>query len=313
MERDIVIATRGSRLALWQANAVRDSLKDLHPRINVKLDVIRTTGDVILDAPLAKIGGKGLFVKEIEEALLEGRADIAVHSVKDVPMALPAGLRLACIPRREDCRDAFLSVNHADLEALPEGAHVGTSSLRRQAQLLALRPDLRVTPLRGNVDTRLRKLREGDYDAIILAAAALKRLGLDAPVLRFFETDVFLPAVGQGALGIECRDGDSEIAAALQTLEDRETRLCVEAERGLLAGLEGGCQVPVAAHACLNGQNCLLLKALVAETDGRHILRAEKSGPADDPRGLGLRLADDMLDKGAREILEKLMGEHTNS
>ncbi|MDR1659950.1 MAG: hydroxymethylbilane synthase, partial [Desulfovibrio sp.] len=265
-----------------------------------------TTGDIIQDVPLAKIGGKGLFVKEIEEALLCGRADLAVHSVKDMPMALPQDLALVCVPGREDCRDAFLSVKYADMEALPEGAKVGTSSLRRQAQLLALRPDLRVAPLRGNVDTRLRRLNEGVYDAVILAAAALRRLNLTAPVLRFLDMELFLPAVGQGALGIECRAGDLELTGILQKLEDRATRLCIEAERGLLAGLEGGCQTPVAGHARLRGENTLHLKALVANIDGSRTLRREKSGSGADPRGLGLRLADELLENGAREILEQL-------
>ena len=306
MKKTLVIATRGSRLALWQANAVKDSLLKLHPFLEVSLEIVKTTGDIMQDVPLAQIGGKGLFVKEIEEALLCGRADLAVHSVKDVPMTLPQGLALACVPNREDCRDAFLSVKYPDVKALPEGAKVGTSSLRRQAQLLAMRPDLRVAPLRGNVDTRLRKLNEGACDAIILAAAALRRLNLTAPVLRFFDVERFLPAVGQGALGIECRADDYELAALLQKLEDRATRLCVEAERGLLAGLEGGCQVPVAGHAFLCDGSTLLLKALVADIDGSRALRREKSGSSADPRGLGLQLADELLENGAREILEQL-------
>ncbi|MDR2745164.1 MAG: hydroxymethylbilane synthase [Desulfovibrio sp.] len=306
MKKRLLIATRGSRLALWQANAVKSGLQKLHPSCEVSLEIIKTTGDIIQDVPLSRIGGKGLFVKEIEEALLCGRADLAVHSVKDVPMSLPPGLALACVPGREDCRDAFLSVKYADVEALPEGAKVGTSSLRRQAQLLTMRPDLRVAPLRGNVDTRLRKLNEGVCDAVILAAAALRRLNLTAPVLRFFEVERFLPAVGQGALGIECRADDDALAGILQKLEDRPTRLCVEAERGLLAGLEGGCQVPVAGHARLRDGNTLLLKALVADIDGSRTLRREKSGSIADPRGLGLRLADELLESGAREILEQL-------
>jgi hydroxymethylbilane synthase len=309
MKENLVIATRGSRLALWQANAVNGSLQKLYPSLDVTLEVVKTTGDIMQDVPLAKIGGKGLFVKEIEEALLCGRADLAVHSIKDVPTVLPQGLVLACVPGREDCRDAFLSVEYADLKALPEGAKVGTSSLRRQAQLLAMRPDLRVVPLRGNVDTRLRKLNEGIYDAIVLAAAALCRLDLTAPVLRLFEAELFLPAAGQGALGIECRTDDHELAGILQELEDHTTRLCVEAERGLLAGLEGGCQVPVAAHARLRDENTLHLKALVANIDGSRVLRREKSGSSADPRGLGLRLAGELLESGARAILEQFTRE----
>ncbi|MDR2054662.1 MAG: hydroxymethylbilane synthase [Desulfovibrio sp.] len=306
MKKNLVIATRGSRLALWQADAVKRSLRKAHPFLEVTLEVVKTAGDIMQDVPLAKIGGKGLFVKEIEDALLRGRADLAVHSVKDVPMALPEGLALACVPAREDCRDAFLSVRYADVSALPEGARVGTSSLRRQAQLLALRPDLRVVPLRGNVDTRLRRLNEGVCDAIVLAAAALRRLNLTAPVARFLETERFLPAVGQGALGLECRADDRELAGVLRELEDRATRCCVEAERGLLAGLEGGCQVPVAGHARLLDENTLHLEALVADIDGSRMLRRERSGTAADPRGLGLRLADELLENGAREILEQL-------
>ncbi|MDR3358838.1 MAG: hydroxymethylbilane synthase [Desulfovibrio sp.] len=306
MKKNLVIATRGSRLALWQANAVKDSLRKLYPFLELSLEVVKTTGDIMQDVPLAGIGGKGLFVKEIEEALLCGRADLAVHSVKDVPMSLPQGLALVCVPGRGDCRDAFLSVNYADMEALPQGAKVGTSSLRRQAQLLAMRPDLCVEPLRGNVDTRLRRLKEGVHDAVVLAAAALRRLNLTAPALCFFEVERFLPAAGQGALGIECRADDYELAGILQKLEDRATRLCVEAERGLLEGLEGGCQAPVAGHARLRDENTLILKALVANIDGSRMLRREKSGSSADPRGLGLRLADELLESGAREILEQL-------
>ncbi|MDR2573202.1 MAG: hydroxymethylbilane synthase [Desulfovibrio sp.] len=306
MKKHLVIATRGSRLALWQANAVKDSVRKLYPDLEVSLEVIKTSGDIIQDVPLADIGGKGLFVKEIEEALLDGRADLAVHSIKDVPMSLPEGLVMACVPEREDCRDVFLSVRYPGVEDLPQGALVGTSSLRRQAQLLALRPDLRVEPLRGNVDTRLRKLHEGVYDAVVLAAAALNRLNLSAPSMRFFDTERFLPAVGQGALGIECRADDSELVRALQKLEDRVTRLCVEAERGLLAGLEGGCQAPIAGHARPLDENTLYLEGLVSYTDGSRMLRREKTGSAAAPRELGLRLAENLLENGAREILAQL-------
>ena len=309
MKKHLVIATRGSRLALWQANAVKDSVRNLCPGLEVSLEVIRTSGDIIQDVPLADIGGKGFFVKEIEEALLDGRADLAVHSIKDVPMALPEGLVMACVPEREDCRDVFLSVGYADVEDLPQEALVGTSSLRRQAQLLALRPDLRVKPLRGNVDTRLRKLHEGAYDAVVLAAAALNRLNLSAPSMRFFDTERFLPAVGQGALGIECRADDRELVRILQKLEDRVTRLCVEAGRGLLAGLEGGCQAPIAGHARPLDENTLYLEGLVSYTDGSRMLRREKTGPAAAPRELGLRLAENLLENGAREILAQLFTE----
>ncbi|BAV92128.1 hydroxymethylbilane synthase [Candidatus Desulfovibrio trichonymphae] len=308
MQKQLVIATRGSRLALWQAHYVRDRLRALCPVADISLCVIKTTGDVILDVPLAKVGGKGLFVKEIEEALLDGRADLAVHSIKDVPMLLPAGLTLACVPSRENSSDCFLSVRHADMEALPEGASVGTGSLRRQAQLLEVRPDLHIANLRGNVETRLRKMQDGGYDAIILASAAVRRLNLAAPHMHFFDVSRFLPAAGQGALGIECRADDDELKDVLRALEDRSARCCVEAERSLLAGLEGGCQVPVAAHARLLDKKTLFLSALVAEVDGSRVLRGDISGTASDAGALGLQLADNLLKMGARDILDKLLG-----
>ncbi|MSS27751.1 hydroxymethylbilane synthase [Desulfovibrio sp. PG-178-WT-4] len=306
MRKHLVIATRGSRLALWQAEHVKSRLEAQDPELTVSLNVIKTRGDIILDVPLSKVGGKGLFVKEIEEALLDGRADLAVHSIKDVPMVLPEGLILGCVPSREACTDCFLSFNHADVDALPQGAHVGTSSLRRQAQLLALRPDLRISSLRGNVDTRLRKLRDGDYDAIILASAGLNRLGLSAPYMTPLDPERFLPAVGQGALGIECREDNYDLLVLLAGLEDRATRVCVDAERGFLAGLEGGCQVPIAGHARLVDEENVSLEGLVAEVDGSLILRGAKSGNAADARALGLDLARELLDRGGRAILAKL-------
>ena len=233
----LVIATRGSRLALWQANHVKDSLEAVHPGLAVELNIIKTKGDIILDVPLAKVGGKGLFVKEIEEALLSGAADIAVHSMKDVPMELPEGLILGIVPEREDPTDLFLSVDYDSLENLPAGAVVGTSSLRRQAQVLAQRPDLEVVSLRGNVDTRLRKLTEGQFAAIIMATAGMKRLGLSVPKECPLAPPAFIPAVGQGALGIEFREDRKDLAEMLSFMEHRPTRICVEAERGLLAGL----------------------------------------------------------------------------
>ncbi len=300
------IATRGSQLALWQAHHIKDCLEKQYPGIVVSLKQIKTKGDIILDVPLAKVGGKGLFVKEIEEALLDNSADIAVHSMKDVPMELPEGLVLGCIPAREIPTDALLSVNYASLEDLPQGAHVGTSSLRRQAQLLALRPDLRISSLRGNVDTRLRKLMEGQYDAIVLAGAGLKRLGLSAPHMIPLQSTSFIPAVGQGALGIECRKDRPDVLEALRFLEDSTTRVCVTAERAFLAALEGGCQVPIAGHAVLNEDNTFTLEGLVAQVDGSTILRQSITAPAQEAAAAGALLAKTLLDKGAAEILRAL-------
>ena len=301
----LVIATRGSQLALWQANHVKDRLQALDPELSVELAVIKTRGDKILDVPLAQVGGKGLFVKEIEDALLSGAADLAVHSIKDVPMELPAGLVLGCVPRREVFTDCLVSERYAGLKDLPAGARVGTSSLRRQSQLLALRPDLQIESLRGNVDTRLRKLREGLFDAILLASAGLVRLGLEAPCAVDLDPDEFVPAVGQGALGIECRADDAQTLALVARLEDWETRVCVEAERGFLAGLDGGCQVPIGAHARLEGDQ-VLLDGLVAETDGSQIFRDQIKGPVADARALGFRLAGTVKQMGAGAILERL-------
>ena len=306
VRRHLVIATRGSQLALWQAHFIRDSLCRLHPELSIELSVIKTRGDIILDVPLAKVGGKGLFVKEIEDALLDGRADLAVHSIKDVPMLLPEGLLLGCVPKREDPRDALLSVRYASLEALPSGAHVGTSSLRRQAQLLHLRPDLHISSLRGNVDTRLRKLREGVYDAILLASAGLTRLALEVPHRQDLDASVFLPAVGQGALGIECREDDYDLLCLLAELEDGASRVCVEAERAFLAELDGGCQVPIAGHASLLEGEQLLLQGLVGEVDGTRLLTASRQGHTSEADALGRTLARELLDSGARAILAKL-------
>ncbi|MCR5814125.1 MAG: hydroxymethylbilane synthase [Desulfovibrio sp.] len=306
MRKHLVIATRGSQLALWQAKFVREALCRLHPELTIELSVIKTRGDIILDVPLAKVGGKGLFVKEIEDALLCGQADLAVHSIKDVPMFLPEGLLLGCVPKREDPRDTLLSMQYEGLEALPKGAHVGTSSLRRQAQLLSLRPDLQVTSLRGNVDTRLRKLREGAYDAILLACAGITRLGLEAPKRQDLDAGVFLPAVGQGALGIECREDDYDVLCLLAELEDGPTRVCVEAERGFLAELDGGCQVPIAGHARLLEGEKLEVHGLVGEVDGSCLLKAVRQGESSDPEALGRALARELLDRGARSILAKL-------
>ncbi len=304
--KKLIIATRGSQLALWQAEHIKACLEQEHAGLHVELLRIKTKGDIILDVPLAKVGGKGLFVKEIEDALLQGKADLAVHSMKDVPMFLPEGLILACIPEREITQDVLLSAHYANVDALPQGAHVGTSSLRRQSQLLALRPDLRISALRGNVDTRMRKLMEGQYDAIILAAAGVKRLGLTAPYMHNLATQIFIPAVGQGALGIECKSDRQDVIDALAFLEHRPTRVCVEAERAFLATLEGGCQVPIAGYATLDKQDQISLTGLVAEVDGKNILKKHIVDSATEAKQMGARLATDLLEMGAAKILEKL-------
>ncbi len=279
----LVIATRGSQLALWQARHVRDCLMALEPGLEIELSIIKTRGDKILDVPLAQVGGKGLFVKEIEEALLDKSADLAVHSIKDVPMVLPDSLVLGCVPKREVFTDCLCSEKYASPDELPKGARVGTSSLRRQSQLLAMRPDLEIISLRGNVDTRLKRLREGRFDAILLASAGLVRLGLSATHMTPLDPEKFVPAVGQGALGIECRRDDERVLGLVKRLEDYETRVCVEAERGFLTGLDGGCQVPIGAHARLDGDT-VSLDGLVAEVDGSRIFRDQLSGPADRAR-----------------------------
>jgi len=301
----LTIATRGSKLALWQANHIKDLLAARHPGLAVELLVIKTTGDKILDAPLAKIGGKGLFVKEIEEALLSRHADLAVHSMKDVPVELPAELVVGVHPEREKPTDTLLSAQHASLADLPPRARVGTSSLRRKTQLLALRPDLEVLDLRGNVDTRLRKLLEGRFDAIVMATAGLRRLGLSAPMMSELGPPDFLPAVAQGALGIEYRRDDPAIAQALAFLDHPETHTCVAAERGFLTGLDGGCQVPIAAHATLEGDT-VRLAGLLADLDGGHAIRRSITGPAARAFELGLSLADTVLTSGGAEILDKI-------
>ncbi|MDJ0738716.1 MAG: hydroxymethylbilane synthase [Gammaproteobacteria bacterium] len=299
------IATRKSPLAMWQAEHVAAALREAHPGLAVEILGMSTQGDKILDTPLAKIGGKGLFVKELEQRMLDGAADIAVHSMKDVPVALPDGLHLAVILEREDPRDAFVSNDHADLAALPDGARVGTSSLRRQCQLADRRPDLEIIALRGNVNTRLRKLDDGDYDAIILAAAGLKRLGFADRVRDFISTDHSLPAIGQGAIGIECRSDDARINDLLAPLHHVDTAACVGAERALNHRLEGGCQVPIGGHATLaDGE--LHLRGLVGTVDGSEIVRAETRGPQADAERLGTALAEELLDHGAAEILREL-------
>ncbi|MDL2313408.1 hydroxymethylbilane synthase [Desulfovibrio sp. OttesenSCG-928-C14] len=302
----LIIATRGSRLALWQAEHIKSLLLARHPDLEVELLVLKTKGDVILDVPLAKVGGKGLFVKEIEEALLDGRADLAVHSMKDVPMALPEGLTLGVVPERENPADLLLSFKYASLEDLPQGARIGTSSLRRQAQILALRPDFQVTSLRGNVDTRLRKLEEGQFDAIIMAAAGMKRLGLTAPYQQELPFTVFLPACGQGALGLEHRVEREDLAELLAFLEHRDTRVCVEAERAFLAALEGGCQTPIASLAT-SGVGTVTLEGLVASLDGTRLVRQSLTGSLADAAELGRSLAQKIGESGGAEILQDIL------
>ncbi|MDU9411152.1 hydroxymethylbilane synthase [Pseudomonas sp. zfem005] len=308
MSREIRIATRKSALALWQAEFVKASLEKAHPGLKVSLVPMVSRGDKLLDAPLAKIGGKGLFVKELETALLEDEADIAVHSMKDVPMDFPDGLGLFCICEREDPRDAFVSNTFDSLDALPAGAVVGTSSLRRQAQLLARRPDLKIQFLRGNVNTRLAKLDAGEYDAIILAAAGLIRLGFQDRIRSSISVDDSLPAGGQGAVGIECRTADTEIHALLAPLHHRETALRVTAERALNKRLNGGCQVPIACYAILEDDQ-LWLRGLVGQPDGGTLLRAESRALATDAESLGVRVAEDLLGQGAEAILQAVYGE----
>jgi len=304
-EQTIRIATRKSPLAMWQAEHVADALREAHPGLAVEILGMSTQGDKILDTPLAKIGGKGLFVKELEQRMLEGDADIAVHSMKDVPVELPEGLHLAVILEREDPRDAFVSNNFASLDALPEGAKVGTSSLRRQCQLADRRPDLEIIPLRGNVNTRLRKLDDGEYDAIILASAGLLRLGFGERIRNFIATDDSLPAIGQGAIGIECRSDDTRINELLAPLHHADTAACVGAERAMNQRLEGGCQVPIGGHATLaDGE--LHLRGLVGTVDGTEIVRAEIRGPRDDAERLGRTLAEELLEHGAAQILREL-------
>ena len=303
MAQTLHIATRKSPLALWQAEYVRDRLIAAHPGLKVELVRMSTQGDKILDSPLAKIGGKGLFVKELEDGLLGGRADIAVHSMKDVPVELPAGLHLPVICEREDPRDAFVSNNFRDFDELPQGARVGTSSLRRQCQLMLRRPDLTILTLRGNVNTRLAKLDAGEFDAVILAAAGLKRLGFEQRITACLDTTVSLPAIGQGAVGIECRSDDPAINKLIAVLDEPDTHTCVTAERAMNHRLEGGCQVPIAGHATLEGE-MLYLRGLVGAPDGSRVIRSEIRGPRAEAERLGVTLADDLLSRGAAEILD---------
>ena len=302
--RRLTIATRESALAMWQARHIRDRLAALHPDCTVELLGLTTQGDRILDQPLADIGGKGLFIKELEVAMAEGRADLAVHSLKDVPMEMPVGFTLAAITVREDPRDAFVSNRFLDLSQLPGGARVGTSSLRREAQLRERDPLLEITPLRGNVNTRLRKLDEGQYDAIILAAAGLKRLGFGARIASLLDPDESLPAVGQGALALECRSDRPDVIAALAPLADDETTLAVTAERAFSRALAGSCHTPLAGHATLRHGE-LWLRGLLASRDGSEVMRGDKSAPVADVAAadaLGTALADEFLARGAGRL-----------
>ena len=303
----LVLGTRGSKLAVHQSEWVQARIRELAPQLTVTLRRIQTSGDRILDVPLAKIGGKGLFVKEIEEALLSGDIDLAVHSMKDVPTELPHGLDLLCIPSREDARDALISREGKGFKDLPPKAHVGTSSLRRQAQLLQARPDLSISMLRGNLDTRLKKLRDGHFDAIVLASAGLRRLGWEREITEYLAPEISLPAIGQGALGIEGRRDDTFVREILRGLEHAPTRTQVMAERAMLHRLQGGCQVPIAAYARLVGSE-IVLEGLVASVDGKEVIRDRVTGSVDDPRSIGAQLAERLLSRGGGRILQAIYG-----
>jgi hydroxymethylbilane synthase len=303
----LVIGARGSRLAVWQAEWVQARLNELAPELTVSLQRIKTSGDKILDVPLAATGGKGLFVKEIEEALLRKEIDLAVHSMKDVPTILPDGLSILCVPAREDPRDVLVSRDSCSLDQLPKGSRIGTSSLRRQAQLLHYRPDLHIELLRGNLDTRLRKLHNGEYDAIVLAAAGLMRMGWSNKVTEYLPPEVSLPAIGQGALGLEGRRNDRFVQTLVDKLEHRPTRTAVMAERALLKRLEGGCQVPIAAHATVKGDT-LIMDGLIASVDGQRLVRGTIQGPASEAQSLGSQLAEKLLAQGGDRILNEIYG-----
>ncbi len=311
MKKEIRIGTLASALALWQAEWVKSELEKKYPAVRVTLTKIKTTGDKILDVPLAKVGGKGLFVKEIEEAMLAAEIDIAVHSMKDVPTFFPDGLHLSCITEREDVRDALLSRNKVRFNDLPRGANIGTSSLRRQAQIMSLRPDFVIHQLRGNVGTRLQKLKEGKFDAIILAAAGVKRLGLTENVTEYLSPELSLPAIGQGALGIECRVDDRELNDMISFFNHADSRTCVMGERALLRRLEGGCQVPIACYGQVKDGK-LHLTGLVGSVDGKRIIKDAIVGEPDKAEKLGVILAEALLKKGADVILREVYGNNTD-
>jgi len=307
-KQNIRIATRKSQLALWQAEHVAARLKTHHPGLEVELVTMSTQGDRVLDSPLAKIGGKGLFVKELEQSMLRGEADIAVHSMKDVPVDLPEGLYIAVILEREDPCDAFVSGQFALLEELPQGVRVGTSSLRRRCQLAEMRPDLEIIDLRGNVNTRLAKLDSGDYDAIILASAGLKRLGMEARIREVLPAQLMLPAIGQGAIGIECRQGDRRVEDLIAPLDDERTHIRVKAERAMNARLHGGCQVPIAGYDEID-HGVIVLRGLVGRPDGTEVVHGVISGRPQDAEEMGTVLAEDLLSRGADEILREVFAD----
>lgn len=315
--KKIRIGTRGSQLALWQANWVKGKLSEWNPGIEVEIHKITTTGDKILDVPLAKVGGKGLFVKEIEEALFDRKIDIAVHSMKDVPTDLPEGLCISAITEREDPRDALISKDGSKLKELKKGAKIGTSSLRRQVQLLNFRGDFEIHQLRGNLNTRMKKLSAGDFDAIMLAAAGVKRMGWEDKITEYLPYDIFLPAIGQGALGIEIRKSDKDIEKVIERFNHRETSLCVRAERSFLKRLEGGCQVPIAAFGTISplfppfnkgGQGGVKLEGMVGSIDGKILYRDSEEDKENNVEELGVRLAERLLSKGADKILREVYG-----
>jgi len=306
MPDKITIATRESQLALWQAEHVKARLMALHPGLEVELLGMTTQGDQILDSPLSRIGGKGLFVKELEVAMAEGRADLAVHSIKDVPMDLPEGFEMAAILEREDPRDAYVSNHYASLEELPPNARVGTSSLRRQAQIRARLPHLHVDTLRGNVNTRLRKLDEGQYAAILLAAAGLKRLGFDSRIRATLQPEESLPAVGQGAIGIEIRSGRADLAALLAPLNHTETAACVRAERAMSRMLQGGCQAPIGGYAVVRDGR-IFLRAFVADLEGIRFFRATAEGALDAPEAIGHAAAQELIEQGADRLMAEII------
>jgi len=307
LKKTIKIGTRGSQLALWQANWVKSELEKRNAGLAVEIIKIKTTGDKILDVPLAKVGGKGLFVKEIEEALLRGDIDLAVHSMKDVPTDLPAELHLSAITEREDPRDALISKDKRLFNELPERAKIGTSSLRRQAQLLHIRPDFRIQQLRGNLDTRIKKLTTEGLDAIIVAAAGVRRMGWQDKITEYLSIDDSLPAIGQGALGIECRIDDKEINNLLEPFNHPETSVCVKAERAFLKKLEGGCQVPIAAYGIIKDKN-ISLAGLVASVDGTEMHKEKIEGKVEDAEKIGIELAEKLLSRGADKVLQEVYG-----
>ena len=305
------IGTRASLLAVTQSTWVKNQIETTHPQTRVELVKITTKGDRILDVPLAQVGGKGLFVKEIEDALLAGEVDLAVHSMKDVPTELPDGLHIGIIPVRETAQDAFLSVKYSSLDALPQGATIGTSSLRRKSQLAALRSDLNIVDLRGNIDTRLRKLDEGLFDAIILAGAGLNRLGLQQRITILLDSKQMLPAISQGSLGIELRKDDTELLAGLQFLHHPQTAITVAAERAFLLRLEGGCQVPIGAYATLSG-NTVHLTGLIASVDGRQLIKDTITGPVEQAGMLGTSLAETLLARGGKALLDAVYSSNSS-